>query len=61
MQLARALEAAHAAPEVRAELVQQLKSSVSDGTYRVDAGQLAARMLAAEAAGGTASAEGAQA
>ncbi len=58
--LARSLEAAEAASDVRPELVENLRSQVNDGTYRVNANQIAARMLQA-ATGATGATEGVQA
>ncbi len=58
--LARALEAAEQTPDVRADLVQGLRAAVDDGTYRVDAAQIAARLLAG-ASESAAPADGAQA
>lgn len=43
--LARSLQAAHAAPELREQLVAQLRASVQDGTYRVDARRIAGELL----------------
>jgi flagellar biosynthesis anti-sigma factor FlgM len=60
LQLARALEAANAAPEVRAELVDQIKLSVADGTYRVAAGAIALRLLGSNDGEAAAPAAGAQ-
>lgn len=45
--LARTLEAAEAASDVRPELVDELRTQVNDGTYRVNVNQIAARMLQA--------------
>lgn len=45
--LARSLQAAQGAPEIREELVAQLRASVQDGTYRVDAQRIAGQLLAA--------------
>ena len=49
MLLARGLQAAHESPEVRADLVAQLRASVQDGTYRIDAQRIAGQLLAAAA------------
>jgi negative regulator of flagellin synthesis FlgM len=57
--LARALEVVEEAPDARAELVTRLRAAVEDGTYRVDANQIAARLLQASSEGATA--EGVQA
>jgi anti-sigma28 factor (negative regulator of flagellin synthesis) len=46
---------------VRTDLVQQLRNDVQDGTYRVNANQVAARMLRSAAEEGAAPADGAQA
>ncbi len=43
--LARSLEAAEGASDVRPELVEELRGQVNDGTYRVNVNQIAARML----------------
>jgi negative regulator of flagellin synthesis FlgM len=63
--LARSLQAVENSPEVREGLVAQLRASVQDGTYRIDARRIAGQLLAAagDAAGTTeaAGAEGAQA
>ncbi len=61
--LASSLEAVEQAPDIRAEVVQELRAQVNDGTYRVNVNQIAARMLraAAESAGGAEGAPGAQA
>ncbi|MCC6238655.1 MAG: flagellar biosynthesis anti-sigma factor FlgM [Dehalococcoidia bacterium] len=56
--LARTLEAAEAASDVRPELVESLRTRVNDGTYSVNANQIAARMLQAATNGTT---EGVQA
>ncbi len=61
MLLARALEAAEHGPDVRTDLVQGLRAAVHDGTYRVDATQIAARMLAASASDAATAADGPQA
>jgi flagellar biosynthesis anti-sigma factor FlgM len=45
--LARSLQAAQGAPEVRDALVAHLRASVQDGTYRVDAQRIAGQLLAA--------------
>jgi negative regulator of flagellin synthesis FlgM len=63
--LARSLHAAESVPDVRETLVAQLRASVQDGTYRVDARRIAQQLLAAanEARdlAGAGGAEGAQA
>lgn len=59
--LARALQAAEQTPDVRAELVQSLRTAVQDGTYSVDAGVIAARLLASAGSDSVAPADGVQA
>jgi negative regulator of flagellin synthesis FlgM len=51
--LARSLQAAHDTPEVRDGLVAELRASVNDGTYRIDARRIAIQLLAAAAANTT--------
>jgi negative regulator of flagellin synthesis FlgM len=61
--LARSLQAAHAAPDMREELVAQLRASLQDGTYRIDARRIAGQLLAAtrEHEGSTGASTGAEA
>jgi negative regulator of flagellin synthesis FlgM len=62
--LARSLQAVQGSPEVRADLVAQLRASVQDGTYRIDAQRIAGQLLAAaaeNARAGAGEATGAQA
>lgn len=42
-----AKDAVEAAPEIREEAVQDLKKEVDNGTYTVDSGQVAEKMLGA--------------
>lgn len=42
---AQALEAAKAAPEVRAERVDAIRTAVQNGTYQIDSQRIAARIL----------------
>ncbi len=44
-QIAGLKQAAQQLPDVRAERVQELQRALSDGTYRVDARQLAEKIL----------------
>ncbi len=43
--LSRVRMAAHSAPDVREQLVKQLRSQVQDGRYQVEDEQVAARLL----------------
>ena len=43
--LQRANELAHAAPDIRAERVAALKQSIKDGTYHVDNGAIADKLV----------------
>lgn len=42
---AQALEAAKAAPEVRSERVEAVRTAVQNGTYQIDSQRIAARIL----------------
>jgi negative regulator of flagellin synthesis FlgM len=48
-ELHEALKAARSAPDVRADLVKDVRARVTDGTYRVDPELIARRILDTEA------------
>ena len=44
-EMQRALEAVNDQPEIRADRVTELRAQIADGTYRVDARTIAARLV----------------